>query len=134
MKKFFSRIKRGVPIVFCLLVICSCFAFAASATVNIDASQSVAQSATISVKKVKYSGRNNAASKHSLYFITQYLDTKGNWRDSDELLIEPNTGFTQMTDNENYFSTNYTWRLELNPYGIATKGCSGYGTIWDAYD
>ena len=118
--------------VLCLLVICSCFAFAASSTVNIDASQSIAQSGTISAKKVKYSGRNNAASTRSLYFITQYLAANGNWTDSDELLIAPNNGFTQMTDNMNFFTTNYTWRLELNPYGVATKGCSGYGTIWDA--
>lgn len=134
MKKFFSRIKRGVPIVFCLFVICSCFAFAASATVNIDESQSVVRTGTISAKKVKYSGRNNAASKRSLYFTTQYLAANGKWIDSDELLIAPNTGFTQMTDNVNCFTTNFTWRLELNPYGVATKGCSGYGTIWDAYE
>lgn len=130
------RMKKNIKtscvfsVIFSLLIICSCFAFAAtSANVNITNSESVAHTGSIQAMTVKYSGHNNASSSRELYFETQYQAANGKWYTSNSLLMSPGNGFNPYIDPNSQFNPSTNWRLELNPYGIATRGCSGWGKI-----
>lgn len=125
-----KKLLSVMSVIFSLLVIFTCVAFAAtSASVDITPNKLSAVTDEISAKRVKYSGHNNKSSKRNLYFNTQYKD--GNtWRDSDSLLVMPGINFNNMLDDKTYFtSSSHQWRLELNPYGVGLGGCSGSGTI-----
>jgi hypothetical protein len=118
-----------VSIVISLLIIFTCVAFAASATANITNEETIKYTSSISAKKVKYSGHNNASSTNYLYFYTEYQKNNGNYAKSDYLLMAAGNGFSNFNDTQTTFSTPMTWRLEMNPYGPGTWGCSGSGTI-----
>ncbi len=127
MKKL-KKLLSVLSVVLCVLIVCACFSFAASSSVNIYSNESVKYTGTIAANKVKFSGHNNSSSSRALYIKTQVQNEKGKWIDSDELLLQPGTNFNEIND-PNYYTVSTNWRLELNPYGVATTGCTGSGTI-----
>ncbi|MGN0527332.1 MAG: hypothetical protein ACI4IF_07840 [Acutalibacteraceae bacterium] len=128
MKKFAKVLSCAL----CLLVVFTVVAFAAatSKSVDITTSQTVAKSETISAKSIKYSGQNHKISSRSLYVLPKYKNDAGKYvnGDSQETLLAPGGTCTNFYADVT-FTSNKTWIIELNPYGVATSGCSGWGTI-----
>lgn len=127
-----KKLVKVLSCVLCLLVVFTVVAFAAttSKSVDITTSQTVAQSGTISAKSVKYSGENHNISNKNLYVLPRYKNDAGNYvtGDSQEALLMPGGTCTNFYADAT-FTSNKTWIVELNPYGVATRGCSGWGTI-----
>ena len=127
-----KKAKKILACTFCLMVIMVVFAFAVdSESVDITSSDRVARSSgQVTAKSVVFSGNNNAISTRSLYVLPQYKNSNDNWVNGDatEMLIQPNFQFSDISCATTFTSNKY-WRMELNPYGINTKGCTGSGTV-----
>jgi len=96
--------------------------------VSIKSDQSSALSGNV-VGQWKYvSGENNSGSSRKLYFTPQYSDGNG-WKDDADRsqLIAVGSSFDNYPTSSRQ---SCLWRLELNPYGVLTKGCVGTGYIW----
>lgn len=127
-----KKLAKVLSCVVCMLVVFTVFAFAAatSESVDITTSQSVARSDTIKAKSVKYSGENHKISSRNLYVLPRYKNDAGNYvtGDSQETLLMPGGTCTNFYADAT-FTSNKIWIVELNPYGVATRGCSGWGKI-----
>lgn len=124
--------KKLASIIVCMSLL-MCFVITAFAvdTPNVVArlttSLSVAHSANTAGTHKWFSGTNSSSSKHKVYFEAQ-RSTGDKWVTDTKLLIDKGapledtlTGFTGST---------VLWRLELNPYGAATKNCTATGYMW----
>lgn len=124
--------KCFLSIVMCFSV-ASCFAMTAYAInsphviARLGTNMAVAYSETTAGTHKIYGGTNAASSKYAVYFEAQRSAGDKFVKDSSRLVSQGGsidnviTGFTGNTQ---------LWRLELNPYGIATKSCSAIGYMW----
>lgn len=126
--KLKKRLLSIMSAIFCLMIICTCVAFAESASVNIYTNETIKHTAAIKATDVMMSGHNNASSSNYLYFTAQYTNTDGKWKDGESLLIQKGYGFDNYQVKDTHFDNPTNWRLELNPYAL-WGGCSGSGTI-----
>lgn len=95
-------------------------------SVSINKNQSVAHSGSVSGTYKLFAGNNDYSSERNLYFQAQFSTGSG-WTNDNLVLISPGSSF----DNQRTTTgTTSLWRLELNPYGVLTKGCIGKGYIW----
>ena len=99
---------------------------AASKSVTLTTDDKWVYSETISAKGAKAKVCNAASSNHDVYGIIQYKSGSSYVSDQEYLIAK---GKTLSKDSATYFMANKAWRLELNPYGVATKGCTADGTI-----
>lgn len=127
--KTIQKIMSIISVSVSIFVIFTCMAFALTKDVQINTNHTVRYSDDLAATKVKYSGRNNASSKRALYFHTEYMNSNGKFTKSDTTLMGVGQEFSYKNDNQTTFIYNVIWRLELNPYGLNTRGCSGYGYI-----
>lgn len=115
------------------LSICSCFAMTAYAieTPNVisrlGSNMSVAYSDTTAGTHKLFGGNNSSSSKRAVYFEAQ--------RSSGEKFVKDTQRKVDIGKPIDNVLTTFTgstqlWRLELNPYGIATKGCTAIGYMW----
>ena len=111
-----------------VITVASAFTVTANAaTVTLTADDKWVYSSTLSAKGTKASVYNAASSKHDVYGIIQYKSGSSYVTDKEFLVAKgKNSG---DKNSASYFTANKTWRLELNPYGVATKGCTADGTI-----
>ena len=127
-----KKLLKIFSLVFCVMIVMSVIAFAAStsAYVDITTSQSVARSSRIIAKSVKYSGENHAISSRRLYILPRYVNDAGNYvtGDSQQALIAIGGTCTNFVADVTFTSEKF-WIMELNPYGAALRGCSGWGTV-----
>lgn len=109
-----------------MLTLMTSSAFAVSAQLHSD--EKIATSGTISCKQVKLTsdGYNSSTSKHSVYFTAQYKHN-GKWCDNAQSLVA--AGKHCASKKSFAFDTKHTWRLELNPKGPGTQGCTAKGYV-----
>lgn len=115
------------------LSICSCFAMTAYAIeepyviARLNSDMSVAYSETTAGTHKLFGGNNNSSSKHAVYFEAQ--------RSSGEKFVKDTQKKVDAGRSIDNVLTTFTgstqlWRLELNPYGIATRSCTAIGYMW----
>ncbi len=125
--------KKIVNSIFAILTVMTIFltaslsAGASSTTVTLTASEKVVYSTTISAKATKEKVYNAASSKHKVYGYLEYKSGDEYVRDCYVLVAK---GDTETKKSASSFGNNFKWRIELNPYGVATKSCTAEGTIY----
>lgn len=123
-----SWIKKLITVV----VLCGClsvFAVGATAiTVDLTKDQTHVFSSTIYDTYAFFYGSNSAASERDVAFISQYKTGLFTWND-DAAHRDVSPGENCPDTKTFTFSENKSWRLQLNPIGADTKGCSATGTI-----
>lgn len=113
-----------------VMMLLMCFttssAFAYSKSVQLTRADKWVDSAPLSgISKAKItSGSNSGNSDRSVYFIIQNKTSSG-YNDHVHQLAKPGSNAPKLTSTGGVG----TYRLELNPYGTNTKGCSALGTI-----
>ncbi len=122
---------KTLSTVFAIVIVASTAVFSASAastsaSVTLTASDKVAYSSTISTTATKATVYNASSSKHKVYGSIEYKSGDKYVEDAKVLVSK---GDTDTIKSASKFSSNFKWRLELNPYGVATKNCTAEGTI-----
>lgn len=110
-----------------LLTMLSVSVFAASSYVEIFASQSAAESATLRGPSGTFTGYNRLWSERKLQFIAKYSNG-GIWRQDTKVTISAGASFANEKTSIRESTTN--WKLRLDPDGSIYGGCGGYGTIY----
>lgn len=125
MKK--SKIFTSLILSFVFLICFSISAYAASANVYLDPSESSDVSSAIGLSNYsEYSALNDAGSLFGVYAIVQRAYPGDGWEVVEETLMEA----PGISNGDNYASEDASWRLELNPYGWGFIGCQASGKIW----
>ena len=111
-----------------VITVASAFTVTANAaTASLTVNDKWVYSNTLSAKGTKATVYNAASSNHDVYGIIQYKSGTSYVTDYEFLVKKGvNSGYKNSASK---FTANKTWRLELNPYGVATKGCTADGTI-----
>lgn len=73
----------------------------------------------------EYWGRNEGSSTRKLYVILEYSIPGEGWVWGDVTLLDIGTQFSYWKEEES--PSQASWRVQLNPYGLGTKGCCGTG-------
>ena len=135
MKKLFNKErKKSILIsVFMIASIMSCFTMTAYAVfdphveVSLTPSMKVAYTDTVVGTHKYFAGFNRASSAHRVYFESQKSNGSGFKKDV-QILVSPGAEIDDIRTGSDVRTT--LWRLELNPYGVGTKNCSGGGYMW----
>lgn len=100
---------------------------AAEKSVTLTVEDKWVESGTILATASKAKVYNAASSKHRVYGIIQYKSGSDYINDKQFLV---GIGDTETSNSSSTFMSSKNWRLQLNPYGVATKGCTATGTIY----
>lgn len=128
-----SKFKKTISLIITGIIMISCFSLVAMAFgtpavyVNLTAKQTVARSETTAGTYKVFGGSNSSKSNHKVYFSSQRSSGSGFVNDVEVLVPQGKTIDNIYTSNSN---TTVLWRLELNPYGVATAGCIANGSMW----
>lgn len=98
-----------------------------SVNVSINTNQTKAESTTTVGKYKYYAGLLDPSSKRKLYFNAKRSSGNSFVTDNYKLL---DIGDCFDNKKTNVMQTSVIWKLELNPYGVSTKGCFGEGWMW----
>lgn len=115
------------------LALLSCFVLAASAIeepnviARLSDNMSIAHSSTVAGTHKLFGGNNSKSSKHRVYFEAQRSSGDKYIKDTQVLVSEGASIDNILTS---FTGSTVLWRLELNPYGISTKGCTATGYMW----
>lgn len=77
-------------------------------------------------KNGKGEGTNYSDSTNRLYVILYSADPGKGWGKRDQRLLNPGSSSGQFSASN---SVAASWRVELNPYGVGTSGCRGFGKV-----
>lgn len=124
--------KKFAVIITCILLF-SCFVTTAFAidTPNVVArlttSMSVVRSDTTAGTHKLFGGSNSSSSKYDVYFEAQRSSGTSYVTDTKYLVDQGGSIDNILTS---FTDSTVLWRLELNPYGVATKDCTATGYMW----
>ncbi len=124
--------KRLLSIVMGLALL-SCFIIASSAieepnvVARLNDNMSVAYSSTTAGTHKLFEGSNSSSSDHRVYFEAQRSAGDKFVKDA-QVLVSKGTSIDNILTS--FTGSTQLWRLELNPYGVATKGCTATGYMW----
>lgn len=135
MNKLFNkgRVKSILISIFMISSIMSCFTMTAYAVqypcvdVDLTTSMSVARTDSVVGTHKYFAGFNRSYSAHRVYFEAQRSAGNGYVKDH-QILVSQGAEIDDVRTGDAPRST--LWRLELNPYGVGTTGCSGGGYMW----
>ena len=126
-----QRKRMALIMIACLLItvtLVPAIAQAASANVYIYVSDMTGKytSSVGLYKNVKGEGTNYSDSTNRLYVILYSADPGKGWGKRDQRLLNPGSSSGQFSASN---SVAASWRVELNPYGVGTSGCRGFGKV-----
>lgn len=119
-------IVRSILVLLVLSVCLSVAAFAARATVTITSTQNSASSASIGTSKsISYYASNYSSSTRKLYADIYYSSDDSSWTvyKSNLLAVGGTVSNTASVSGSSY------WKIKLDPKGLWTTGCNGYGYV-----
>ena len=114
------------------VAVCSCLSSlsigVSAESVDLTKNQTHVFSDSIVKTFAVFSGRNSPASERDVAFISQYKTGWWTWND-DIARRDIGPGENCPSTVTFQFAEEKQWRLQLNPIGTDTKGCSATGTI-----
>ncbi|MGI6499708.1 MAG: hypothetical protein ACOX1S_02325 [Anaerostipes sp.] len=78
-------------------------------------------------KQTRFNGHATGSNPRPVWFIAEYEDSSGFHYDKK---VKVGAGANCPTSDSHTMNNNHTWRLQLNPYGSGTRGCTASGSIW----
>lgn len=111
----------------CSISIVSAYAAVPQKSVTLTVDDKWKESGDIYYTAAKAEVYNAASSKHRVYGIIQYK-SGSDYINDKQFLVSP--GKTEKDDSKSTFLSSKYWRIQLNPYGAGTKGCTATGTIY----
>lgn len=125
MKSWMKKAMVSVAVFGCLS---SVSVGASAVSVDLTKNQTHVFSNPISKTFATFSGSSSSASERDVAFISQYKTGLWTWND-DAAHRDIGPGEKCPSTKTFKFSESKKWRLQLNPIGTDTKGCSATGTI-----
>lgn len=96
-------------------------------SVDLIDTQDCVFSGSVNGMQVEVSGRNYVNSAKNVKFITQYKTGWFSWADDNTVEVAP--GKSCSATKSFKYSSDHTWRLQLNPTGTNQRDCQATGTI-----